>query len=97
MVKHRPAMREIQVRSLDQEDPLEKEMVTHSGTLAWKIPWTEGPGRLQSMGLQRVGHKGASKHFLLFLLFKNLFHFPLLSPSLQDENYEPLSISEGHH
>ena len=56
MVKHRPAMREIQVRSLDQEDPLEKEMVTHSGTLAWKIPWTEGPGRLQSMGSQRVGH-----------------------------------------
>ena len=41
---------------LGQEDPLEKEMATHSSTLAWKIPWTEKPGRLQSMGLQRVGH-----------------------------------------
>ena len=55
-VKHLPAMRETQVRSLDREDPLQKEMATHSGTLAWKIPWTEKPGRLQSMGLQRVGH-----------------------------------------
>ena len=44
------------VRSLGQEDPLEKEMATHSSTLAWKIPWTEEPGRLQSMGLQRVEH-----------------------------------------
>ena len=44
------------VRSLGWEDPLEKEMATHSSTLAWKIPWTEEPGRLQSMGLQRVGH-----------------------------------------
>ena len=44
------------VRSLCQEDPLEKEMATHSGTLAWKIPWTEETGMLQSMGLQRVGH-----------------------------------------
>ena len=72
-------------------------MATHSSVLAWEIPQTGEPFGLQSMGLQRVGHKGASKHFLLFLLFKNLFHFPLLSPSLQDENYEPLSISEGHH
>ena len=44
------------VRSLGQEDPLEKEMATHSSTLAWKIPWTEEPGRLQSMGSQRVRH-----------------------------------------
>ena len=50
------AMQETQVRSLGWEDPLEKEMATHSSTLAWKIPWTEEPGRLQSMGLQRVGH-----------------------------------------
>ena len=55
-VKCLPTMRETQVRSLGQEDPLEKEMTTHSSTLAWKIPWTEKPGRLQSMGLQRVGH-----------------------------------------
>ena len=47
---------EMQVRSLGQEDPLEKEMATHSSTLAWKISWTEEPGRLQSMGSQRVGH-----------------------------------------
>ena len=55
-VKHLPAMLETQVRYMGQEDPLEKEMVTHSGTLAWKIPWTEEPDSLQSMGLQRVGH-----------------------------------------
>ena len=47
---------ETRVRSLSWEDPLEKEMATHSSTLAWKIPWTEEPGRLQSMGLQRVRH-----------------------------------------
>ena len=56
MVKHLPTMRETRVRSLGREDPLEKEMATHSSTLAWKIPWTEEPGRLQSMGSQRVGH-----------------------------------------
>ena len=55
-VKHLPAVQETWVQSLGGEDPLEKEMVTHSSTLAWKIPWTEEPGRLQSMGLQRVGH-----------------------------------------
>ena len=55
-VKHLPAMRETWVRSLGGEDPLEKEMATHSSTLTWKIPWTEEPGRLQSMGLQRVMH-----------------------------------------
>ena len=55
-VKNLPAMQNIQVQSLGQEDPLEKEMATHSNTLAWKIPWTEKPGRLQSVGSQRVGH-----------------------------------------
>ena len=55
MVKHLPAMQETWVWSLGWEDPLEKEMATHSGILAWKIPWTEEPGRLWSMGLQRVG------------------------------------------
>ena len=55
-VKYLPAMWETRVQSLGWEDPLEKKMATHSSTLAWKIPWTEGPGRLQSMGLQRVGH-----------------------------------------
>ena len=56
MVKCLPATRETQVRSQSQEYPLEKEMATHSSTLAWKVPWTEEPGRLQSMRLQRVGH-----------------------------------------
>ena len=55
-VKRLSAMQEIQVRSLGWEDPLEKEMATHSSTLAWKIPWMEEPGRLQSMGSQRVRH-----------------------------------------
>ena len=56
MVKCLPAMRETQVRSLGQEDSLEKEMATHSSILAWKIPWTEEPGGLQSMGSQKVRH-----------------------------------------
>ena len=56
MVKHLPTVRETWVRSLGWEDLLEKEIITHSSTLAWKIPWTEEPGRLQSMGLQRFRH-----------------------------------------
>ena len=56
MVKNLPTVRETQVQSLGREDPLEKEMATHSSTLAWKIPQTEEPGRLQPMGSQRVGH-----------------------------------------
>ena len=56
MVNHLPAVWETWVPSLGWEDPLEKEMATHSNTLAWKIPWTEEPGRLHSMGSLRVGH-----------------------------------------
>ena len=56
MVKCLPAMQETWVQFLGREDTLEKEMATHSNTFAWKIPWTEQPGRLQSMGSQRVGH-----------------------------------------
>ena len=56
MVKNLPAMQEIQVQTLGQEDPLEKEMAIHSSILAWGIPWTEELNRLQSMGSQRVGH-----------------------------------------
>ena len=63
-IKRLPIMRETQVQSLGQEDPLEKEMATHCSTLAWKIPWTEELGRLQSMGLQRVRHNWTtSLHF----------------------------------
>ena len=57
MVKRLLTMQEIRVRSLGREDPLEKEMATHSSTLAWKIPWMEEPGRLQSMGSQGIRHK----------------------------------------
>ena len=56
LVKNLPAVQETQVRSLGWEDPLEKEMATHSSILAWKISWTEKPGGLQSMGSRRVGH-----------------------------------------
>ena len=56
MVKNPPATQETQVQSLGREDPLEKEIATHSSILAWRIPWTEEPGGLQSMGFQRVGH-----------------------------------------
>ena len=56
VVKNPPAMQETRVRSLGREDPLEKEMTTHSGILAWKISWTEEPGGLLSMGSQRPGH-----------------------------------------
>ena len=52
-VKNLPSMQETQVRSLGREDPLEKEMVTHSSILAWKVPWTEEPGGLQSIGSQK--------------------------------------------
>ena len=56
MVKNLPTVQETQIQSLGQEDLLEKRMATHSSILAWRISWTEEPGGLQSMGLQRVGH-----------------------------------------
>ena len=69
MVKRLPTMRETRVRSLGQEDLLEKEMAPHSSTLAWKIPWTEETGRLQSMGSQKVRHDRATSLLLLHLPF----------------------------
>ena len=60
-IKHLPAMQEMRVRFLGWKDPLEKEMATHSSILGWRIPWTEEPGKLQSMGLQRVGHHLVTK------------------------------------
>ena len=64
LVKNLPAVQETQGWSLGREDPLEKEMATRSSTLAWRIPWTEEPGKLQSMGPQRVGHDYATNfHF----------------------------------
>ena len=76
MVKNWAAMQETwllqetQVRSLGQKDPLEKGMATHSSTLAWRIPWMEEPGGVQSMGLQRVGHNWATKTFTSFLVLQ---------------------------
>ena len=72
-VKRLSTMRETWVQALGWEDPLEKEMTIHSSTIAWKIPWTEEPGRLQSIGSQRVGHDWAtSLHFFCFILFNSL-------------------------
>ena len=65
MVKNLPPVLEIWVRFLGQEDPLEKGMATHSSILAWKILWTEKPGGLQSMGLQRAGHDLATNAYIL--------------------------------
>ena len=72
-VKHLPAMRETRVQSLGPEDPLEKEMVTHSGTLAWKIPWTEKPGGLQSMVGYSLFCKESDTTERLHFLFLSLF------------------------
>ena len=68
-VKHLPTMQETWVQSLGQEDPLEKEMATHSSIFAWRIPWTEELGRLQSMGSQRVGHDRATSLNIYSIFF----------------------------
>ena len=65
MVKYPPAMQEILVQSLGLEDPLEKRMATHSSIVAWRIPWTEEPGRLQSMWSHSVGQDGVTKNLRL--------------------------------
>ena len=66
-IKHLPAMQETRVQSLGWEDPLEKEMAIHSSILAWRIPWREEAGRLQSMGLQRVEHDRATSHMSIII------------------------------
>ena len=79
-LKRLPGIQETQVRYLGREDPQEKEMATHSSALAWRIPWREETGRLQSMGSQRVGHDGAtSLHFTSFSIKekKNQEHFQI--------------------
>ena len=96
MVKRLPAMRETQVQSLDWEDLLEEEMATHSSILAWRIPWTEEPGRLQSMGSQRVGHdwvtslinyqKDTVVNQIIFQIINSRFSIWLLFFIQPDEN-----------
>ena len=78
LVKNLPAVQETQVQSLGWEDPLEKEMANHSSILAWKIPWTEEPGGLQSMGLPRVRHDWVTNTFSLSLSLPNQSWVPRL-------------------
>ena len=82
-LKRLPARRETRFQSLGRENPLEEEMATHSSILAWKIPWTEEPGRLQSTGSQRVGHKWATSLTHLMVRHDVLVHreHPPNSPS----------------
>ena len=99
-VKCLPAMWETQVRSLGWGDPLEKEMATYSSILAWKIPWTEEPGRLQSMGLRRVGHDSyfTSLH-LTFYRFYFIFMTTLCGGYYSDEDSrhrEVKGFTQGH-
>ena len=74
MVKNLPAKRKAQVQSLGQEDPLEESMETHPGILAWRIPWTEEPGGLQSMRSQRVRHDRAT-----LIALSSILEYPLLT------------------
>ena len=76
MVKNPPARQETGVPSLGQEDPLEKEMVTHSGIFAWEILWTEETGGLQSMGSQRVRHDLATEQQQRFIFYLIMFLLP---------------------
>ena len=93
-VKHLSTVWEIWVQSLGWEDPLEKEMAIHSSTIAWKIPWTEEPGRLQSMGLQRVGHDWVtSRSRYQIMWFANIssqsvvYIFFLFTMSLEEQKF----------
>ena len=90
IVKNLPAMQETRFRSLGQEDPLEKEMATHSSVLAWRIPWTEEPGRLQSMGSQRVSHDLATS-----LSFLSFFSVIVLIGSDAEGNCMPIAAAKS--
>ena len=83
-LKHLPPMRETWVWSLGQEDPLEKEMATHSSILAWRIPWTEEPGELQSTGSQRVRHDWVT--LLTYFVVRNL---PINAGDVRDTDSIP--------
>ena len=74
VVRNLPAMQETWFQSLGWEDPLEKEVATHSSILAWRIPWTEKPGGLQSRGLQRVGHDLATKEQQQTTIYEHLLY-----------------------
>ena len=82
MVKNLPKMQETWVWSLGWEDPLEKGMATHSSILAWRIPWTGEPGRLQSLGLQRVGHDWVTIFLFSKVADLHLFLLKILLPTI---------------
>ena len=90
-LKRLPPMRETQVRSLGGEDPLEKEMAAHSSILAWRIPWTEEPGGLQSTASQRVGHNWVT--LLTYLLNSSYWLFFMHSVSLHSHLWDGLSLT----
>ena len=86
-LRNLPAMQETQemrVRSLGQEDTLEEEIATYSNIPAWKIPWTEEPGRIQSKGSQKVGHEWATKHALMTHWTDDLFETSLLAQTVKN-------------
>ena len=91
MVKRLSTMWETQVQSLGQEDPPEKEIAIHSRTIAWKIPWTEEPGRLQSMGSQRVGHNWATSLSLSALYNRSYFVLKSSLKQMKQDAAEPNS------
>ena len=104
-LKHLPRMQETKVQSLGRDDPLEKEMATHSNTLAWRIPWREESGRLQSRGLQRVGHDWETSLSLSLYLTQIPYRSSHLSPIVHCTahawlsfwlKYTPFSLTVSH-
>ena len=83
MLKRLPGMQETRVQSLGWEDPLEKEMATHSSTLAWKLAWMEEPSRLQSMGSQRVGYNQATSLLLPLIISLANVDFSITTDTLR--------------
>ena len=94
MVKNLPAMQETWVQSLDWEDPLKEGMATHSSILAWRIPWTEMPGELQSIVLQRVGHDSATNIFFIFKYVYLEMRFCIISVNGKSKHTPQVWITE---
>ena len=95
-VKNLPAVQKTKVWSLGQEDPLEKEMTTHSSVLAWRILWTEEPGGLQSMGSQRVRHNWLHTHLHLHLVCSGDFH-RLRGKSIKRQGFKSYTLEPINH
>ena len=95
MVKNPPATQEMWVRSLGKEDPLEEQTASHSNILAWEIPWTEEPGRILSMGLQRVRHDCVTKHTQTHITWPHV-NIHLVVPGKQSNVKAPQSVFLFH-